>query len=820
MNRYIRLIVVACLALFTVSAWGDNFVFTGAVSNDWNDIRNWGNGQASPYYTGWSSASRLPQSGDCIYINATTTCPANLNCGDFYVNPNCIFTCNGNLTSTGHIHMYGGEIIVNGDIYCANEFDQQGSTSKLKCTGGFTSGNHVYFDGTVEIGEGGLDCMDINMRTNSSSFTCEGNVDTNGQQFVPKGNVDINGNLDCAYMPLTSNTSFKVGGDFRASYVGVEYNINGTTFVVDLLPDAINHSVDDTKNFINTLVAAGLAHKVDSYTWNGSKDSDWFNKENWKLNNDVPDASPNSVYADVSIPSSATNMPVISDRAAILVGNITINNDDDRCKLTLNEGACLDAIRIIVKNGNKVGAVAINQTSNKMVSLRLKSQVRSQTPDVDYTKTQIKTTYPTGRYMYVGSETTEGNIETNGAMFYLQDHATDSYVVATSYTNPFNQAGFIAKGGSGTFSVSQTGTIVASGSKTLEVRRWKSHRDGNNWCLLSNPFSFAYPLSSLKCDSKVDPVIWFDNYTGSGYQFTTYSVSTHVQVGNTEDSQGALSVGDVIAPQQAFFVRAADDAPENSVGFLTFYSVPTNYTLSSSSLKSSSIVNDVLRFTISSDESNTDEMAMVFRDGGSLDIIYGDAEKMSLEKTQNQVFAVKGSKRYAIPYYPSVEDASEIEFPIGIMLSSKSTQGKITATNIDMFDESVDVLLYDNLTGNVVNLREENTYQFNEIGGKYISDRFSVVLKYPEAKEEALGNSSLKKEEVSISVYSADGNIVVRSSIDDARIRVFDICGKVIAESKSAGSLTRIPVSCANGIYLVEVSSDDFTQTSKVLVNK
>ncbi|MCQ2216155.1 MAG: T9SS type A sorting domain-containing protein [Bacteroidales bacterium] len=847
--RYIRLIVLACLALVSLGAWGDNFVFKGP-GNDWNDINNWGKGQATPYYTGWNAADRLPQSGDCIYINASVVCPNDLECLDFYTSAGVVFTCNGNLISQGHIHMYGGEVNVNGNIYCKNEFEQQ-SAASLTCTGSFTSENHVYVNGSVSIGDGGLDCKDVKVQNSSSSLACTGNVDTHGRNFEisgsvvvggniscgyfpmsdnsslvcggsvdtnnnnfqPNGSVDIAGNLNCGYLPLSSNTTFKVDGEFRATSMNIAWDLNGTEIIIDFLPDAINHSKEDTERIIQSLIDKGAYQEVKKNSWTGVESEDWFNNNNWYNAKTGAKSIPDQ-YTDVTIANTAANMPVISRSDLIHVRNIII---EDNCKLTLNAGARLHAKSISVVNSGNNDAIVINQTSGNMVSVLLQEPIKYKN-GAYYNHVKINTTYPTGRYMYVGSETTEGNITTNGCMFYLHDHATDSYVSSSQYRDPFNQAGFLAKGGSGTFSVTQEGTILSSGSKTLDVRRYRTHEDGNTWCLLSNPFSYAYPLNNIECDNNVDPVLWFDNYTGSGYEYSTYSVATHTQVGDVAINS------DVIAPQQAFYVRAHENAAPGAVGFLKFNALPSNYSLASSRLKSASVENDVLRLTLSSEGLNTDELAMVFREGGSLDVIYGDAEKMILEKTKNQIYAVKENKRMVIPYYPAAEDILDAELPLGLMLSSKSYQGTFTAKNIDMFNSEVNVFLRDNLTGEVVDLRENNAYLFEERGGQYISDRFSLILKSAENQEEALGSisTSINTDET-ISVYSTDGYIIVRSSVNnilpsDMVVRIYDVCGKMISKTKTSDVITKIPFGGKKGMYVVDVISSSISKTSKVLV--
>ncbi len=565
--------------------------------------------------------------------------------------------------------------------------------------------------------------------------------------------------------------------------------------------------------------------------WLGINDN-WFDINNWE-GRKVPNSQ-----QDVYINGDTFN-PVInaqSDGRQAYANNIWLYGQDSH--LTVNHGGKLIANGSIVVEDAENSHITIRHHHRNMSTVKLNDGYfetvvnGKRTNRNSYDKVRVELTMQKGRYNYIGSATVAGSLNSEKPTVLMKyDINNDSYTNVSDMGHDFAHA--VVAGMSGSLSsewtMVQEGEVMASGTKTFNVKgvAWS---DGiYRWDLFANPFTFPVPLkdnSAIEYSQNIDPVIWFRSFNSqlSQFYFSTYSLELHVGVATGADAVSENAA--YMAPQQAFFIRPLSGKGN---GTITFYGDRANIgsiNNSSMSLKSASLEpNDVLRLVVNSQGKNSDEVAFVFRDGGSRNRVYGDAEKMSLANTQNQIYGTKDGVMMVIPYYPSVEEVQDELIPLGVKLASSSNVGAITASNLFEFDDEYDVYLHDLLKNEVVNLRDVDEYSFDASEGS-LSGRFAISLHHvsgpdynqdEDDDEVATSDSVVSEDEVLICKCDDDHVLVIPAGDDQAVVTVYDIVGRVVTNEVKVSTPTRVALGEAKGVYLVEYISKHYSKTVKIL---
>lgn len=458
-------------------------------------------------------------------------------------------------------------------------------------------------------------------------------------------------------------------------------------------------------------------------------------------------------------------------------------------------------------NTNRDGQITISNSSDLSASFytgngcTLKNKVRVERglkPNRGYT---------------AGSATKEGTIDsglTSGDIFQYYDAYNYEYYPSTNFGGTFKTGQmYLPYNGTTERILTQVGTIE-QGDKEYTLRTADGETYG--WNLIQNPFTTAIGIADdgkelFQYDDGADPVIWFYTLMGDSYKFITYSLSADVEVPLNSSGRWA----DNIAPQQGFFIKTTKD----NVKFTVKY---PKKAIARTGLKSAMAgPTDVLRLALSSDGSDTDEMALVFRDGGSLSHIEADADKQWESETNNQIYGIKGNYGYAITMYPDASEMTETEVPVGILTSTVSS-GKytISALNIDDFKAAENVTLIDKRLNQRINLREDS-YSFTMTAGADDDDRFRIELSGNKMTDDdivtGIDNTKAKGISITETTYGVSIDIADRS---EAQVRVIDITGREICSQQIAQQKSNVNFN-AHGICIVEVTSDGETIRKKIL---
>jgi len=129
-------------------------------------------------------------------------------------------------------------------------------------------------------------------------------------------------------------------------------------------------------------------------------------------------------------------------------------------------------------------------------------------------------------------------------------------------------------------------------------------------------------------------------------------------------------------------------------------------------------------------------------------------------------------------------------------------------------DAAVGVSLRDNGTNPVtlIDLRTTPTYTFNELSGSP-EQRFTLIFD---------GSSSVSDISSDISIFGGKQSIQILSDkiMNTVSIEIIDISGRTVYSGFVNGNNQTIPVSAAEGIYLVKLTDNEQIKTTKVYITK
>jgi len=578
---------------------------------------------------------------------------------------------------------------------------------------------------------------------------------------------------------------------------------------------------------------------VSDYEWTGKVSADWFDGNNW-AGRIVPSAS-NEVY----IKDGRGVYPVISNADMVAYArHIYIRGTEPT--LTVNGGNLYVAWQICIEDGQNQH-MFINNRYDKMSNVRtfniLYGTGASNINKLPATThVVVNRTLPANVLCYTGSATKQGSVKSgfntsNGDYLAQYNYKNEGYSNVSSFGTSFIghtiglrandseplERSFVQEG-------SVLGTITSYSFALGLTAGSEKTSSPYGWNLITNPYTFSFPLESgvFVNSAGVQPVIWFRRFNNESkkYYYSTFSLATYEGVAASTTTTKLTSDDYYIAPQEAFFVKtlSAKQSVKFNVGYVTADNMVTN-----SKLKARKVATDVLRLSIESDKSEfIDEVAFVFRDGGTMESTMNDADKRFEGNSYNQIYSFKDGGRYAIPFYPSMSEVSDVLMPLGIQLAAGAAEGTISATNLDVFDQNTEVYLYDFVEDIVVNLRETGEYQFTSASGYKIDDRFAIGLVSNVEEEQvvkpedenATGVLSVAEDGMIMITRNDDNEAVVSVSSsllsEESVVNVYDMIGVLVNKSDIKSVKTRVKLGETKGVYIVEVISGGRTKTAKL----
>ena len=167
---------------------------------------------------------------------------------------------------------------------------------------------------------------------------------------------------------------------------------------------------------------------------------------------------------------------------------------------------------------------------------------------------------------------------------------------------------------------------------------------------------------------------------------------------------------------------------------------------------------------------------------------------------------------------PLPASLDETKLALGIQLATALSEGVIEATNINEFDNATDVYLFDLELDEVIDLRENSSYEFTADGGTAINERFAIGFKKPEIIENPTAISLTAVEGIRI-VPMANGKALIEVSdaalSNNAQAIIYNIAGQAVNILPLNANRTIIDLD--NNMSIVKVVAGDNTATAKII---
>jgi hypothetical protein len=275
------------------------------------------------------------------------------------------------------------------------------------------------------------------------------------------------------------------------------------------------------------------------------------------------------------------------------------------------------------------------------------------------------------------------------------------------------------------------------------------------------------------------------------------------------DESGTNGVTRYVAPGQAFFVKAAATSASSRDLIIMNDNVRVHNT--QPWLKSSETANNVLRLKLTTEQNTfSDEMIIEFNSDFSGD--EGSDKFYSLQQTAPEIWSVKNEKFYSINRYKEVTDNLTVNISAKCGVAGNYS---IKALNIDNFTLCRKIYLDDLKTGNIINLKDNNSYYFS---GNPDDDRerFRLTFAQPIGLEEL---ESIRP--VYLFCFEKDVFInAAKLNIGNCEVFVYDASGRMVYQGgyHPVEGNTKLCTLKFPGVYIVKVISSSGTISDKIVI--
>ncbi len=655
----------------------------------------------------------------------------------------------------------GGAIFMNG-------------TSIVAINNSILWGNHAQGNGNEIFIDGGNVGLNYCCFSNSS-----GDISNPGGTFNPQNCKNSD--------PLFVNTST---GDLRlfGNSLCVNSGSNSdNTLSTDIRGEArIQNTAIDMGAYEWT---EGVDPSTNVITWTGNTDFDWNESGNWSGN-----VAPTQAY-DVVIPNVG-NDPVVNQNP----------DNPATCKnLTIQSGAVLS---VAAGKALTVAGVLNNNAGN--AALILKSDATG-TASLIHETSGVSATIERFTPMYVGAAgwhdisspvaaqaIRPGFVPNENPIpgsndFYKFDEIQNLWINTKddigNWNSSFEDGFVVGRGYNVAYAENETksfagelsvGDFTFNGS-TIPAITYTAD-GGIGWNLMGNPYASALDWN-LCSKTNIDASVYA--YDGDAGQYVSWNGSI-----------GALD-GGIIPPMNAFFIKASAN-PELTIPNSSRVHTSTNF------YKDKTFVKDLLVLKV---EGNgfSDQTYIHFNENATLDFDQNlDAYKLLGISEAPQLYTKVGDSKLSINVLPYTSE--EMVIPLGLNVGQENEY--IIKVSDNTYWETVDISLKDLETGNIYNLKTNNSISINQ--SSTIPDRFLLLINGATYIEENIRDNSIE-------IYSYGNQILIKSDEPyEVQVSVFNLLGQSILHRTMTGSETLSGLD--TGFYLVVVTTEKATKTKKVFI--
>ncbi|MGB0178164.1 MAG: T9SS type A sorting domain-containing protein, partial [Owenweeksia sp.] len=310
--------------------------------------------------------------------------------------------------------------------------------------------------------------------------------------------------------------------------------------------------------------------------------------------------------------------------------------------------------------------------------------------------------------------------------------------------------------------------------------------DTEGWNLVANPYAAIYDWDSQTIPTDMSSAIY--RYNGTNY-------SAYIK--------GAGTASRYIAPFQAFFVQLTDNTPGNLV-FDRGNRTPTqaatlgktnNYTIDGVSLHIEGMNGDVY-----------DDVFVGF-DANSTQAFDNDwdARKLRNKGITPDFYVALGQSTYSVCRVPYTGPWS---FPMKL---DYDQDGDVMTISADLAElQSFGVVTLEDRKLNITHDLTSGDYIFTQ-DNSFGPDRFILHFGQP-----SIGLEKPEQQAVIYGFTNEKGLNVELGILHDASVEVFNLAGQLVDRKESQNGRVTFPIE-KNGLYIIKVSADNFSQSVKVI---
>ena len=508
--------------------------------------------------------------------------------------------------------------------------------------------------------------------------------------------------------------------------------------------------------------------------------------KNWSYGNLVINGNgTKSVTGDATTPTVCTNLTVNN------MGNI----------LSIPEEKALTVQNTFT---NTAGEDAVSVESSALGD----GSLISYTPNVDATVNRYLTGY---RWHYISSPINEAPLDLFNTNNFMCWDASMDWAGSGDY-NPWKGWGADLENAHGYAYYYYETTIPFKGKINVDnysvtLRKYASgNLSYQGWNLVGNPYTSVLDWDAAVSGGAVpsgaeDAIYYFDDDDGSGSQsnYRYYVPSTGGTYGiGTENASGKIPMG------QAFFIKTnTDNVVLNLDKSYRTHAVQEFY-------KSSS--DEYIKLQIAGTKSDETIVRIVDNSTDGFDSQF-DARKLFPYANIPQLYSIGSDNMItAINSLPDIKAATIIKLGI----NAEEGNYKIGIKELNFF--KYDVFLVDTENNKIVNLNDEESYEFSYNGGQ---DENRFYLTFQSSTSDVQMNLT-----ENINIYPNPTSQFIKfanhSNADFESIKIHSVNGKVCYLNTQAKSVNEIDLSqFSNGVYFLEIKlSDGNTYRNRVLLKK
>jgi hypothetical protein len=583
---------------------------------------------------------------------------------------------------------------------------------------------------------------------------------------------------------------------FTPSTTSAPFNTAGTYYVIRKTSlSSINNITPNPYVAVNESNCAVITVSPVAGTWLGMTSNDWHTASNWS--GGVPLSA-----TDVVVPSGTPFQPSINTAVAYC-HNLTINSG---ASLSISAGKLLTVSGTLVNNAGTAGLI-LQSDATGTASLLHNSDNIPATVNLYITgsaenwhllSSPVASQLISGAWLPAG---TYGN--GTGYDLYVWNEASSCWIYKLNTTSTINwntvhPSGNFMQGRGYLYSVQTANPVkqfignLNNGNINIAITSSGNNLSLMGFNLVGNPYSSTIDWKASTGWSRSGLV----SNTG-GYDMWIWNpAANNYGVINSSGGTGTNGVTRYIAPEQGFFVRAANNG---TLGLTNNIRVAGG---TGAWMKSLSTEPSPLSIKVNSESGEGfDEVQLVF---GSIDNESGTTKLFSPVTTAPSIFLPLKGENFTLRYLTDT-----VENTVVPMMFKPGSDGYYTIqfNNSDQFEHLV---IEDRQTNNFQDIKVNNAYRFKSLKTDN-QDRFYIHFKQ-------VGKAVTT--ELPMFVYTANNKLVVNlTQVNlETEVQVIDMMGRLLLKTNLPGeSINELDVDSKPQVLIVYLRNNGATVCRKVM---